>query len=194
MLRAWHKIAQRNAPHCFYSSASVIINRPNITCKSVRHIFCATRDISVATITRSPGRCLVVFLEISTLCTNQYQPCDRHTVLWQYLCISSLTLLGFSVHYFEVLFHDIPIFGIGEGFCWHSLYIWNVLSSTHTSILCLTSRSTMTSARIPQEEACHRTRNVCVFSRIQKGTLGLTHKGCVLQLISLGAFRVFHRA
>ena len=28
--------------------------------------------------------------------------------------------------------------------------------------------------------ACHRTRNLCVFSRVQKGTPGLTHKGCVL--------------
>ena len=27
----------------------------------------------------------------------------------------------------------------------------------------------------------------CVFSCIQKGTLGLTHKGCVLQCVSLGA-------
>ena len=45
----------------------------------------------------------------------------------------------------------------------------------------------MTSARIPEEDACHRARNLCVFSRIQKGTQGLTHKGCVLQLVSLGA-------
>ena len=28
---------------------------------------------------------------------------------------------------------------------------------------------------------------VCVFSRIQKGTPGLMHKGCVLQRVSLGA-------
>ena len=27
----------------------------------------------------------------------------------------------------------------------------------------------------------------CVFSRVQKGTLGLTHEGCVLQRVSLGA-------
>ena len=47
----------------------------------------------------------------------------------------------------------------------------------------------MTSARIPEEDACHRAHNVCVFSRVQKGTPGLTHKGCILQLqrVSLGA-------
>ena len=55
------------------------------------------------------------------------------------------------------------------------------------SILCLTSRTTVTSARIPDEDACHRARNLCVFSRVQKGTPGLTHKGCVLQRFSLGA-------
>ena len=32
-----------------------------------------------------------------------------------------------------------------------------------------------------------RARNLCVFSCVQKGTLGLTHKGCVLQRVSLGA-------
>ena len=46
--------------------------------------------------------------------------------------------------------------------------------------------TTVTSARIPDKDACHRARNLCVFSRIQKGTPGLTHKGCVLQRISLG--------
>ena len=45
----------------------------------------------------------------------------------------------------------------------------------------------MTSARNPEEDACPRARNVCVFSRVQKGTPGLTHKGCVLQRVSLGA-------
>ena len=30
-------------------------------------------------------------------------------------------------------------------------------------------------------------RNLCVFSRVQKGTPGLAHKGCVLQRVSLGA-------
>ena len=56
-----------------------------------------------------------------------------------------------------------------------------------TSILCLTSRRTVTSARISKEDTCHRTRNLCVFSRVQKWTPGLMHKGCVLQRVSLGA-------
>ena len=30
----------------------------------------------------------------------------------------------------------------------------------------------MTSARIPDKDACHRARNLCVFLRIQKGTPG----------------------
>ena len=54
-------------------------------------------------------------------------------------------------------------------------------------ILCLTSRTTVTSARILEEDACHRVRNLCVFSLVQKGTPGLTHIGCVLQRVSLGA-------
>ena len=48
------------------------------------------------------------------------------------------------------------------------------------TILCLTSRTTVTSVRI-------RARNVCVFSHVQKATPGLTHKGCVLQRVSLGS-------
>ena len=32
------------------------------------------------------------------------------------------------------------------------------------------------SSRIPEEDDCHRARNLCVISRIQKGTPGLTHK------------------
>ena len=62
--------------------------------------------------------------------------------------------------------------------------IWVVLllESQSESILCLTSRTTVTSAR-----ACHHARNLCVFSRGQKGTPGLTHKGCVLQRVSLDA-------
>ena len=60
------------------------------------------------------------------------------------------------------------------------------MCSLHT-ILCLTSRTTVTSARIPEVDACHRARNLCVFSRVQKGTPGLTHKGYVLQRVSLGA-------
>ena len=45
---------------------------------------------------------------------------------------------------------------------------------------------TVTSARIPEEDACYRMRNLCVFSRVQKGTPGLMHKRCVLQCVSLG--------
>ena len=55
------------------------------------------------------------------------------------------------------------------------------------TILCLTSRTTVTSARIPEEDACHRARNLCVFSHVQKGTPRLTHKGCVLQRVFLDA-------
>ena len=57
----------------------------------------------------------------------------------------------------------------------------------YTTILCLTSRTTMMSARIPDEYSCHGARNLCVFSHIQKGTLGFTHRVCVLQRVSLGA-------
>ena len=55
------------------------------------------------------------------------------------------------------------------------------------TILCLTSRTTVTSARIPDEDACHHARNLCVFSRVQEGAPGLTHKGCILQRVPLGA-------
>ena len=54
-------------------------------------------------------------------------------------------------------------------------------------ILCFTSRTTVTSERTPGEDACHRLHNLCVFSRVQKGTPGLTHKGCVLQRVSGGS-------
>ena len=54
------------------------------------------------------------------------------------------------------------------------------------SILCLTSRTTVTSARTPEDDACHRVRNLCVFSHVQKGTPGLTRKrmrlvACILE-------------
>ena len=48
-------------------------------------------------------------------------------------------------------------------------------------------RDVSDSARIPEEDACHRARNLCVFSRVQKGTPGLTHKGCDLQRVFLDA-------
>ena len=55
-------------------------------------------------------------------------------------------------------------------------------------ILCLTSRTAMmTSSRIPEEEGRYCARNLCVFTRVQKGTPGLMHKWCVLQRVSLGA-------
>ena len=45
-----------------------------------------------------------------------------------------------------------------------------VHSYAHVYILCLTSRTTVTSVRIPDEDACHHGRNLCVISRVQKGT------------------------
>ena len=36
-----------------------------------------------------------------------------------------------------------------------------------------------------RDAACHRSRNLCVFSHVQKGTPRLTHKGCVLQRVFL---------
>ena len=38
-----------------------------------------------------------------------------------------------------------------------------------------------------EEDACHRARNLCVFSHVQKGTQRLTHTGCVLQHVLLNA-------
>ena len=60
------------------------------------------------------------------------------------------------------------------------------ISGVFPSILSLTSRTTVTSARIPGEDACYQERKLCVISHVQKGTPGLMHKGCVLQLVSLG--------
>ena len=48
-----------------------------------------------------------------------------------------------------------------------------------TPILFLTSRTTVTLTRFPEEDACHRVRNLCVFSHVQKGTPRLTHKGYI---------------
>ena len=55
------------------------------------------------------------------------------------------------------------------------------------AILCLTSRTTVTSAHIPDEDSCYGAHNLHVFSCFQKRTPGFTHKGCVLQCESLGA-------
>ena len=43
------------------------------------------------------------------------------------------------------------------------------------------------SARSRQRRLSSLAQLVCVFSRVQKGTPGLTHKGCVLHRVSLGA-------
>ena len=54
------------------------------------------------------------------------------------------------------------------------------------TILCLTSRTTVTSARILEEDACHRARNLCVFSHVQKATPGLSqsqHKNMGYKLL-----------
>ena len=53
-------------------------------------------------------------------------------------------------------------------------------------ILCLTSRTTFTSACIPDEGKHYHAHNLCVFSHVQKGTPGLTYNRCTLQRVSLG--------
>ena len=42
-------------------------------------------------------------------------------------------------------------------------------------ILCLTSRTAVTSGRILEEDACHRKCNLCVFSCVQRVTPGFIH-------------------
>ena len=54
---------------------------------------------------------------------------------------------------------------------------------------CSVYASSVMSARIPDEDACYRACNLCVFSCVKKNTLGLMHKGCILQRVSLGALR-----
>ena len=86
--------------------------------------------------------------------------------------------------------NDVGVICVPKGESYQSVAI-NCISGKKVmtlfwSILCLTSRTTVTSARIPDENACHRARNLCVISRVQKGTPGLTHKGCVLQRVYLG--------
>ena len=39
-----------------------------------------------------------------------------------------------------------------------------------TTILCLTSRTTVTSAHILEGEACHRARNLCFLMRSKRNT------------------------
>ena len=55
----------------------------------------------------------------------------------------------------------------GEKTTCHGMY------QSKSTILCLTSRTTVTSACIQEEYACYRASNLCVFSRVQKGTKGL---------------------
>ena len=63
----------------------------------------------------------------------------------------------------------------------------NFLKTGISTILCLMSRTIVTSALIPDEGACYGARNLRVSSRVQKGTPVFTHKGCVLQRESSGA-------
>ena len=70
--------------------------------------------------------------------------------------------------------------------------MYNEISATDNElkrilpILCLTWRTTVTSARIPDEGKRYHAHNLCVFSHVQKGTPGLTHNRCTLQRVSLG--------
>ena len=84
------------------------------------------------------------------------------------LLSSTFNKVEFTCHYIPFLEQILP----------RGYYLNN-----STCILCLTSRTTVTSACIPVEDARHRARNLCVFSRIQKGTPGLSHKGCVSQRV-----------
>ena len=53
-------------------------------------------------------------------------------------------------------------------------------------ILCFTSRN-LWCQRVFQSKILVISRTICVCSHVWKGTLGLMHKGCVLQRVSLGA-------
>ena len=70
---------------------------------------------------------------------------------------------------------------------WHRMLTTHPRYHVHVYIVCLNSRTTVTSVRILEEDVFHRARNLCVFSHVQKGTPGLTHKDCVLQRVSLCA-------
>ena len=47
-----------------------------------------------------------------------------------------------------------------------SKLIFTIIKLMHLTTLCLTSRTTVTSACIPQEDAYHRARNLCVISHV----------------------------
>ena len=70
---------------------------------------------------------------------------------------------------------------------WELIFSFDSFVSLYLYFVSITSRTTVTSARVPEADACHRACNFCVFSRVQKGTPRLTHKGCVLQLVFLDA-------
>ena len=91
---AW--FAQRKAPYCFYSISGVIINRRSITRKSVRRIFRATRDISVAT-------------KNLTSCAVQWCLWIFST-LWCLLFFSQIVVLIFFFFFFIVLIYDCLYF------------------------------------------------------------------------------------
>ena len=142
------------------------------------------------------------FVLSSCHCSDQ----NHHPRLWHYdrlyACAELVITFGtiydavrckfeYKCHWKRILNGAIFSYTV---FLWHhkSLFMTStpVNSLKHCvphSILCLTSRTTVTSACIPEEDACHRARNLCVISRVKKGTPGLTHKGCVLQHVSLGA-------
>ena len=61
------------------------------------------------------------------------------------------------------------------------------VSDSCLPILCLTLRMTVTSACIPEEDACYQAHNLCAFSRIHKRIPGLTHKRYVLHCLPFGA-------
>ena len=106
---------------------------------------------------------------------------DKHmTKAYEINLMQELTLLGITQYYAFVQEKQ-------KVHCLNTLFRKVSHLVQDISILCLTSRTTVTSARIPEEDACHCVRNLCVFSRFQKGTPRLTHKGCVLQRVSLGA-------
>ena len=60
------------------------------------------------------------------------------------------------------------------------------------SILCLPSRTTVKSMRIPEEDACDHQRNLCVFSHVQKETPGLTQKRMRLPVCIRGCAQSHH--
>ena len=98
--------------------------------------------------------------------------CYRHTINKVSDSIEEYLLESFPI--LITIFNHLPV--------WR-LNFWRVINlfdqQPQTFILCLTPRTTVMSAHIPDKDAGHRVRNLCAVSRILKGTPGLTHKGCV---------------